>query len=146
MSDKKWQFYSFLSNFHKVFNFFESFSQISVKTYALFLCSYCWDTYIFLIVPADAVIPDINGALGVGLPACCYWLQNFWKSPCFCWLLNCDDSPVVTFITAVAIEYRTGEFEKLADYWIADQSLRLSDYQISDSQNKQLLTSAQINN
>jgi hypothetical protein len=46
-------------------------------------CSYCWDTHDVLIVPADAVIPDINSALGVGLPACCYWLQHFCTVPVF---------------------------------------------------------------
>jgi hypothetical protein len=69
MTDKYRQFYSFLSFFHEYFIFLESFLQISVKTHALFWHPYCWDTHDVLIVPADAVIPDINGALGVGLTA-----------------------------------------------------------------------------
>ncbi len=99
-----------------------------------------------------------SGILTAGTPTwcshcpcwCCYprykWCPWSWPpcmlllastllhSPCFCWRLICDDSPVAAFITDVAIEYRTGKFEKLAEYWISDQSLRLSNYQISYSQ------------
>ncbi len=33
-----------------------------------------------------AVIPYVNGVpTVVGLPACCCWLQYFWKHSCFCW-------------------------------------------------------------
>jgi hypothetical protein len=131
MTDKNRQFYSFLPFFHEYFIFLESFLRTSVKTHALFWHPYCWDTHDVLIVPADAVIPDINGALGVGLTVCCYWLQHFCKVPVFA---GVPTVMAVLWLLSLPIEYRTGKFEKLADYWISDQSFKLSDYQISYSQ------------
>jgi hypothetical protein len=72
-----------------------------MKTHALFWLFYCWDSHDALIVPADAVIPDINGALGVGLPACCYWL-HFCRVPVFAGVPTVS-FPVATFITAVLL-------------------------------------------
>ncbi len=135
MSDKKWQMYSFLSFVHECFNFLESFPRISVKIHALFWRSYCWDTHDVLIVPADAVIPDINGAFGVGLPACCYWLQHFCRVPVFAGVPS-QLCPLLWLLLLLLFCYwiSNRRIWETSGNWISDQSLKLSDYQILDSQ------------
>jgi hypothetical protein len=61
-----------------------------------------------------------------------------WVNPNFCKYISYRTIGLrlsdCNFFCYRTIEYRTGKFEKLADYRISDQCLNLSDYQISDSQ------------